>query len=127
VYTFHKKPKRKRRLKIQLSVSYHYYLNTKLILFFTFTTIYKEKIMNLDELLVLMKKYTFTKPEDGELDEQDDAGSGAAASTGGGAAGYPTVTKWETGLTRSVANTIDDKVTWKSLNKIVRGKANTLL
>jgi hypothetical protein len=30
-------------------------------------------------------------------------------------------------LVRSVANTIDDKVTWKSLNKIVRGKGNTLL
>ena len=46
---------------------------------------------------------------------------------GGGSGGYPTVTKWETGLARSVANTIDDKVTWKSLNKLVRGKANTLL
>jgi hypothetical protein len=89
----------------------------------TFTTIYKEKTMNLDELIGLMEKYTFNTPEDGELDEQDDAG----ASAGSGAPGYPTVTKWETGLTRSVANTIDDKVTWKSLDKIVRGKANTLL
>ena len=61
--------------------------------------------------------------EDEELDEQDDA----AAPSGGGTSGYPTVTKWETGLARSVANTIDDKVTWKSLNKLVRGKANTLL
>jgi hypothetical protein len=90
----------------------------------TFTTIYKEKIMNLDELIGLMEKYTFNTPEDGELDEQDDAGATASA---GGAAGYPTVTKWETGLARGVANTIDDKVTWKSLDKIVRGKGNTLL
>jgi hypothetical protein len=79
---------------------------------------------NLDELIYLMKKYTFTD-NNGEIGEQDDAGGGAA--TGGGGAGYPTVTKWETGLTRSVANQIDDKVTWKSLNKLVRGKANTLL
>jgi hypothetical protein len=78
---------------------------------------------NLDELIYLMKKYTFTKNNNGEIDEQDDAGG----ATGGGAAGYPTVTKWETGLTRSVANQIDYKVTWKSLNKLVRGKANTLL
>ena len=81
--------------------------------------------MNLDEIIGLMEKYTFNAPKDGELDEQDDAG--AAASGGGGEGGYPAVTKWETGLARSVANTIDDKVTWKSLNKITRGKANTLL
>jgi len=80
---------------------------------------------NLDELIYLMRKYTYTDNNDGEIGEQDEGG--AAASTGGGGEGYPTVTKWETGLTRSVANTIDDKVTWKSLNKIVRGKANTLL
>jgi hypothetical protein len=79
---------------------------------------------NLDELIYLMKKYTFID-NNGEIGEQDDAGGGAA--TGGGGAGYPAVTKWETGLTRSVANQIDDKVTWKSLNKLVRGKANTLL
>jgi hypothetical protein len=78
--------------------------------------------MELQDLISLMDKSTFNEIIDGEIDEQD-ADSGAAA--GGG--GYPTVTKWETGLTRSVANTIDDKVTWKSLNKITRGKGNTLL
>jgi hypothetical protein len=76
---------------------------------------------NLSDILFLMDKYTSSNNE--ELDEQDDA----AAPSGGGSGGYPTVTKWETGLARSVANTIDDKVTWKSLNKLVRGKANTLL
>jgi len=79
--------------------------------------------MELDELIGLMEKYTFRKDVDGELGEQDAA---PAADSGGGGA-YPTVTKWETGVTRSNANQIDDKVTWKSLNKIVRGKANTLL
>jgi hypothetical protein len=80
---------------------------------------------NLDDLIFLMKKYTFTDNE-GEIGEQDDAAA-AAPSSGGGGEGYPAVTKWETGLTRSVANQIDYKVTWKSLNKLVRGKANTLL
>jgi hypothetical protein len=80
---------------------------------------------NLEELIYLMKKYTFTNNNNGEIGEQDDAGG--APSSGGGGEGYPAVTKWETGLTRSVANQIDYKVTWKSLNKLVRGKANTLL
>lgn len=81
--------------------------------------------MQLEELIGLMEKYTFENNVDGELDEQDAPPAGD--SGGGGGAAYPTVTKWETGLTRSVANTIDDKVTWSSLYKITRGKANTLL
>ncbi len=75
---------------------------------------------SLDDLIMLMKKFTYSD-KNGELGEQD------AASAGGGGATYPTVTKWETGLTRSVANTLDAKVTWKSLNKITRGKSNTLI
>ena len=78
---------------------------------------------DLDHIISLMRKYTFNNNIESELGEQEAA---AGAATGGGAT-YPTVTKWETGLTRSVANTIDDKVTWKSLNKLVRGKGNTLL
>jgi hypothetical protein len=66
----------------------------------------------------------FTSSHSSELEEQGDE---AAPTGGGGGGGYPAVTKWETGLVRSNANTIDDKVTWKSLNKLVRGKANTLL
>lgn len=80
--------------------------------------------MQLEELISLMQKFTFNDEIEGEIDEQD---AEAAAPAGGGGGGYPSVTKWETGLTRSVANTVDDKVTWKSLNKITRGKANTLL
>ena len=78
--------------------------------------------MNIDELISLLKFYTI-KGNKVEMGEQDAA---ATTTTGGGGA-YPTVTKWETGLTRSVANQIDYKVTWKSLNKLARGKANTLL
>jgi hypothetical protein len=70
-----------------------------------------------------MKKFTYGD-ENGELDEQDAAPSG---DSGGGGTTYPTVTKWETGLARSVANTLDDKVTWSSLYKITRGKGNTLI
>ena len=78
---------------------------------------------NLKDILYLMDKFS-NLPINSELGEQDDAGP---SSSSGGGSGYPTVTKWETGLARSVANTIDDKVTWKSLNKLVRGKSNTLL
>lgn len=81
---------------------------------------------NLEDLISIMKKFTFEKKSNSEIDEQEESGGGGAAASGGGE-GYPTVTKWETGLTRSVANQIDYKVTWKSLNKLTRGKANTLL
>ncbi len=76
---------------------------------------------SLDDLIMLMKKFTYSD-KNGELGEQD-----AASAGGGGGSTYPTVTKWETGLTRSVANTLDAKVTWKSLNKITIGKSNTLI
>jgi hypothetical protein len=80
--------------------------------------------MEVDEIIYLLKRYTKYEPEEnGELGEQDDA----AASSGGGGTTYPTVTKWETGLTRSVANQIDPKSKWKDLFKITRGKGNTLL
>ena len=72
---------------------------------------------------MLMKKFTYND-ESGELGEQD---ASPASGGGGGGATYPTVTKWETGLSRSVANTLDAKVTWSSLYKITRGKGNTLI
>jgi len=77
--------------------------------------------MDLDEIIYLLKRYTINSGEEKELGEQD------AAAGGGGGSAYPTVTKWETGLTRSVANQIDYKAKWKDLYKITRGKANTLL
>jgi hypothetical protein len=81
--------------------------------------------MDLDEIIYLLKAYTYSSDENkDELGEQDDAAASTASSTG---TGYPAVTKWETGLTRSVANQIDYKAKWKDLYKITRGKANTLL
>ena len=80
--------------------------------------------MDLDEIIFLLKTYTFLpKFKNGEIGEQDDADTGGASAS----AAYPTVTKWETGLTRSVANQIDYKAKWKDLYKITRGKSNTLL
>lgn len=76
--------------------------------------------MELDEIIYLLKRYTIFD-NGSEMTEQD------AAAGGGGGAAYPTVTKWETGLTRSVANQIDYKAKWKDLYKITRGKGNTLL
>lgn len=81
--------------------------------------------MELDDIIFLLKRYTIKPNSKKEFGEQDDAA--AAPASGGGGAAYPTVTKWETGLTRSVANQIDYKAKWKDLNKITRGKANTLL
>lgn len=80
--------------------------------------------MDVNELIFLFKKYTINETKE-EMSEQD-ADASAGAATGGGGA-YPTVTKWETGLTRSVANQIDYKAKWKDLYKITRSKGNTLL
>ena len=82
-------------------------------------------IFDIDNLINLMQG---SKQIDSELGEQDAAASGGAATGGGGGAKppYPTVTKWETGLTRGPANQI--AITkWADIVKLNRGKANTLL
>ena len=79
-------------------------------------------IFDIDELISLMRSNT-NDGVDSELGEQDAAGG----DTGGGGKGYPAVTKWETGLTRGVANSIDPKSKWSDLYTIKRGKGNTLL
>jgi hypothetical protein len=76
---------------------------------------------DIDNLISIMKS---SNSVDSELGEQDAAGG---ASTGGGAKpAYPTVTKWETGLTRGPANQIALSK-WRDIVKLNRGKANTLL
>jgi len=92
--------------------------------------------LDVDFLIDFFRKHTPVK-KNKPLDEQDApeaAPAPAPAPSGGGSTGGEssggggkTPKKWETGLTRSVANQIDYKVTWKSLNKLARGKANTLL
>jgi hypothetical protein len=78
----------------------------------------------IDEIINLMKRYTPKKDFDGEIEEQDVAP--AAASGGGSKPAYPTVTKWESGATRGLANQIG-LTKWKDIVKVTRGKANTLL
>lgn len=75
----------------------------------------------IDTLISLMKKYTIKKTGS-EIDEQD----AASSTTGGGGTKYPTVTKWESGVTRGVANQIG-LTKWRDVYKITRGKANTLI
>ena len=81
--------------------------------------------MDIDEIIYILKRYTINNDgSDVELGEQDAGATDTGASAGGA---YPTVTKWESGLTRSVANQIDPNSKWKDLYKITRGKGNTLL
>jgi hypothetical protein len=81
------------------------------------------KTFEVDEIISLMKRFTKSE-KDGELDEQDAPATGGAS--GGGGSKYPTVTKWESGVTRGVANQIG-LTKWRDITKITRGKANTLL
>jgi hypothetical protein len=83
--------------------------------------------MDIDEIIYILKRYTVSDDNSSELGEQEGGGD-VSTDTGASAGGaYPTVTKWESGLTRSVANQIDPKSKWKDLYKITRGKSNTLL
>ena len=77
---------------------------------------------DIDNVIMIMRGID---SHDSELGEQDAPAGGA--STGGGAKPpYPTVTKWETGLTRGAANQIALSK-WSDIVKLNRGKANTLL
>lgn len=81
---------------------------------------------DLDYIISLMSKFTIST-NDGEIGEQDSAGGGAPSGGGGGSKPkYPTVTKWETGVTRGPANQIG-LTKWSDIVKVNRGKANTLL
>jgi len=80
--------------------------------------------MDIQSLIGIFKKYT-EMPE--SISEQE--GDAAATPAGGGATGggskYPTVTKWETGVTRGPANQIGN-TKWSDIVKINRGKANPI-
>jgi hypothetical protein len=65
------------------------------------------------------------KEIDATESEISEEGEVAAAPSGGGGGGYPTVTKWESGVARGEGNPIDFKKKWES--GLTRGKGNTLL
>ena len=82
------------------------------------------KTLDIDTLIDIFNELSQIKNEMGEQD-----GEAAAASTttsSGGGTGYPSVTKWETGIKRGAANQIGN-TKWKDSYTITRGKANTLL
>jgi hypothetical protein len=81
--------------------------------------------VDVDYIISLLKEYT-PKKNSKEIDEQEAAAGGGASTGGGGGGAYPTVTKWETGLTRGPANQIG-VTKWNEIVKLNRGKANTLL
>ena len=78
-------------------------------------------LFDFDTYVNLLK--SFSKDELNEQDAAPAAGgtTTSAPSTPSPPAGYPTVTKWETGLTRGKANQIGN-TKWES--GITRGKAN---
>jgi hypothetical protein len=81
----------------------------------------------IDKIIDILNSHTFFNDESDydELGEQD-APAADAGGGGGGKPGYPTVTKWESGVTRGPANQIG-LTKWADIVKINRGKANTLL
>ena len=90
----------------------------------------------IDKIVDILNSHTFfnneiddDKFDYDELGEQDAAAStssGGSTGGGGGKPPYPTVTKWESGVTRGPANQIG-LTKWVDIVKINRGKANTLL
>ena len=79
---------------------------------------------NIDDIISIMNKVIDI---DGysDLIEQDAPAGGDAGGTGEKPL-YPTITKWESGVTRGPANQIG-LVKWADIVKITRGLANTLL
>jgi hypothetical protein len=82
--------------------------------------------LDVDYLIGFFNKHSHRGEGKEEMGEQD-AAAGGSSSGGGAKPKYPTVTKWETGLSRGLANTIDPKSKWNSLYTIKRGKGNTLI
>jgi len=78
---------------------------------------------DVDFIIDILNKYS-NYPSKSEMGEQDAAPAGGGG--GGATPAYPTVTKWESGVTRGPANQIG-LTKWSDIVKINRGKANTLL
>ena len=84
-------------------------------------------INNIQQITSLLKHYT--KVDKSQIEEQGedasaDTGTSSSAPSGGGK-GYPTVTKWESGVSRGPANQIG-VTKWSDIVKLTRGKANPI-
>ena len=79
------------------------------------------KTLDIDTLIDILNGLAQSKNEMGEQE-----GESTSSTSSGGGAGYPAVTKWETGIKRGSANSIGN-TKWKDSYTITRGKANTLL
>lgn len=79
----------------------------------------------IDKIIDILNSHTFFNNES-EYDELGEQDAAPAGDSGGGKPGYPTVTKWESGVTRGPANQIG-LTKWSDIVKVNRGKANTLL
>lgn len=80
-----------------------------------------ENISRIKKLMKLTKKNSNDDIEE-ELSEEGEASSTETSTKT--STGYPTVTKWESGVARGPANPIGNT---KRQDKVTRGKANTLL
>jgi|LakMenEpi03Aug12_release.lakeMendotaPanAssembly.Ray.scaffolds.fasta_scaffold1162833_2 hypothetical protein len=77
-----------------------------------------ENIKKIKKLIKYLDKKKDDLFYDEELTEEGETSSGGASS------GYPTVTKWESGVTRGPGNPISNE---KRQDKVTRGKANRLI
>ena len=80
---------------------------------------------DVDTIIDILNKYSNLSSKE-EMGEQDAAPASGGGGGGGAKPAYPTVTKWESGVTRGPANQIG-LTKWSDIVKINRGKANTLL
>lgn len=73
--------------------------------------------------LMLLEKKTI-EVEESEIQEDEEASTSSAGGGGGSivSQGYPSIEKWETGLTRGPANSLGGK----KEDKVTRGKGNML-
>jgi hypothetical protein len=82
--------------------------------------------MNIDEYITMFNLLS-NEEETQEFKEQEGGGTtGGGGGAAGGGKGYPSVTKWETGIKRGTANPVK-LGKWKDVVTLTRGKANTLL
>jgi hypothetical protein len=86
--------------------------------------------MEIYSLIELFKKYT--RPTKSIMEQEGESapasapsGGGAAAASSTGGSKYPTVTKWESGVTRGPANQVGN-TKWSDIVKTTRGKANPI-